>query len=728
MNNRTLVLVGNPNSGKTTLFNGLTGSDQRIGNWPGVTVEKKQGSFSLANELMEVIDLPGAYTLNYEQIDSLDERIAANYINDMQEGVLLNVVDASNLERHLYLTIQLLEHNLPMIVVLTMMDKVASKAIDVDKLSEKLGVPVVAVCAHKAKGLDDLYTAITHQDDISAENSVHIPYPKEIKTAVYDKMRFNKQLSYAQALTEVQQEQQDADIVVADARYGLVREICKAILTMPQKNTNSITKLLDKLFLNRFLGLPFFLFIMYLMFFTAINVGGAFQECLDLSSEAIFVNGLASVCLKLHMPDVITAILAYGLGKGLNTVLTFIPVIGAMFLFLSFLEGTGYMARAAFVVDRFMRKIGLPGKAFVPLIVGFGCNVPGVMATRTLESEKDRILTAMMSPFMSCSARLAIFTVFVSVFFPHGGHNIVFALYLIGILVAIITGFFLRGTLLDKSLTPLLMELPAYHMPRANVLLRQTWGRLKHFVKRAGRVIVPVCMCLGALNVLNVTATGLVIGGEGDSVLSYIGKFITPIFEPIGLSHDNWPATVGLLMGTLAKEVVIATLNTLYSGLAGIKPAAIENFQFWPSIVEAFQTIPANLSSLGDALVNPIWASRADQALKPEVAGTLSAYFPDLASVFAYLLFVLLYVPCISTMAAIKKELNHFWMYFSLIWTTVIAYMTSAVFYQMATIQQHYMSSILFLMAFAAMFYFMQFVVKKNSVTLIGMSQKGCSA
>jgi ferrous iron transport protein B len=336
------------------------------------------------------------------------------------------------------------------------------------------------------------------------------------------------------------------------------------------------------------------------------------------------VQGAAFWLQQIHAPNWLIALCAYGIGKGINTTLTFIPVMALMYFFLALLESSGYMARAAFVVDRIMRFLGLPGKAFVPMIVGFGCNVPAIMAARTLDSQADRNLTILMSPFMSCSARLAIYAVFVAAFFPRGGQNIVFSLYLIGILMAVLTGFILRKTLLLGKTSPLILELPAYHRPSLSRLLNETSLRLRYFITRAGKFIIPVCVILGGFNELTI---------HGESILSIFGQFITPIFAPMGLHQDNWPATVGLLTGTLAKEVVIGSLNSLYK---------------------------------------PI--------------GQMYNHFDGKIGAYAYLLFILLYIPCVSTMAAIRQEAGRRLMWFSIVWSLLLAYTISVLFYQIASL------------------------------------------
>lgn len=428
---------------------------------------------------------------------------------------------------------------------------------------------------------------------------------------------------------------------------------------------------------------------MYLMFLFAINVGGAFQDFFDITTDTIFVQGSAWLLAQMHTPQWLIALIANGIGVGINTTLTFIPVIASMFFFLSLLEASGYMARAAFVVDKLMRLLGLPGKSFVPMIVGFGCNVPAIMAARTLDSERDRLLTVLMSPFMSCSARLAIYAVFVAAFFPSGGQNVVFALYLIGILMAVLTGLLLRKTTLQGQASPLVLELPVYHRPSLRRLLRETGFRLKHFIVRAGRVIIPVCILLGGLNAL--TVSGGISSNEADthSVLSLLGQWLTPLFTPMGLTQENWPATVGLLTGMLAKEVVVGSLNSLYAQLGHVGQSALDGFDFLGSLQAAFWSIPENLANLGQALINPILASAPDNELSHSMYGMMAERFDGKAGAFAYLLFILLYIPCVSTMAAIRQEANRQLMWFSVVWSFVVAYTAAVIFYQLARFGQH---------------------------------------
>ncbi len=686
----TIALVGNPNCGKTTLFNALTGARQRVGNWPGVTVERKSGIFVEAGKTIEVVDLPGTYSLiPSTEASAIDECIACDYVANKQADVIVNIVDASNLERHLYLTIQLLEMGVPVILALNMMDIVRARQIqiDIDALSRELGCPVIALEANRGGGVRELKRAI-----IAVQRASAAPVKagiQKIKTL---------------CATLCSQDKDDADILIADARYTFIQQLMQCCVTRAPKLTSTWTERVDRIVLNRALGIPIFLGMMYLLFFFSINVGGAFQDFFDIGSNTIFVDGLAYWLMQHHAPVWLTALLANGVGKGINTTVTFVPVIGAMFLFLALLEDSGYMARAAFVVDRFMRVLGLPGKAFVPMIVGFGCNVPAVMGARTLESKRDRIITIMMSPFMSCGARLAIYAVFTAAFFPQGGQNVVFALYLIGIAMAVLTGFLLRHTALKGEPSPLVMELPLYHVPRLKTICLHAWQRLKAFLFRAGRLILPICVLLGALNALNIDGTINMGDADARSFLSLIGQAATPIFAPMGLHVNNWPATVGLVTGILAKEVVVGTLNTLYTQVGHLAVAGGGSFHFWAQLSDAVMSVPQNFAQLGQAISNPVLAQAPISLVNQGVYGLMYQKFDGKIGAFAYMLFVLLYFPCVSTMAAMLRELHRGWLIFSAAWMTGVAYGAAVLFYQAATFMRHPWSSILWIAGIVLVF------------------------
>jgi ferrous iron transport protein B len=721
-----IALIGNPNCGKTTLFNQITGTKQKVGNWPGVTVERKSGYFNEGMTTIEVIDLPGLYSLTLPHSAAMDERITADVILNHGADFYVNIVDASHLERHLYLTMQLIDMNVPIILVLNMMDVAKERGIHIDvaALSKQLGCVVVPLSAIESHGIHQLKKIISHPNQKT--NYPRIPYSNTLEQAINELSIHADRASILRLLendvnenqifnstvkegvkkwqNEIAQiEGEDSDILIAEHRYQRINQILSQHVVQGEKRI-SWTDRIDAIVLNRILGLPIFFGIMYALFFFSINIGGAFQDFFDLSTQAVFVDGFAYVLAKLHLPTWFIVLMANGVGKGINTTSTFIPVIGALFLFLSFLEDSGYMARAAFVVDRLMRALGLPGKAFVPMIVGFGCNVPAVMGARTLENKRDRILTIMMAPFMSCGARLAIFAVFTSAFFPQNGQNIVFTLYLIGILMAVMTGFILRRTVLKGEPSPLIMELPAYHWPRSRAMFLHAWQRLKGFVIRSGRLIIPICVLIGALNSLNLDGT--INTGEGDahSLLSLIGQWATPLFYPMGITADNWPATVGLATGVLAKEVVIGSLNTLYSQLGHLTVIDSSSFNLWSGLNDAWQSIFTNFAALRDAFTNPVLAKAPIDPVNQGVLGLMYQKFAGKAGAFAYLLFILLYFPCISTTAVMLRELHRGWAIFSAFWMTGIAYAAAVVFYQAATWYAHPTSSTIWIAAMSSLF------------------------
>ena len=440
---------------------------------------------------------------------------------------------------------------------------------------------------------------------------------------------------------------------------------------------------------------------MYLMFMFAINIGGAFIDFFDGVAGAIFVDGLGAVLGSLGAPDWLSVLLANGIGGGIQVVATFIPIIAALYLFLSVIEDTGYMARAAFVMDRFMRSIGLPGKAFVPLIVGFGCNVPAVMATRTLESERERKLTILMNPFMSCGARLPVYALFAAAFFPQNAQNLVFGLYLIGIAVAIFSGLIMKKTLLAGESTGFMMELPPYHLPTLRGIGLRTWDRVRLFVKEAGQVIVVMVLII---NVLNSIGTDGSFGNEDtdNSVLSATARLVTPLFKPMGIEQDNWPAVVGIFTGVLAKEAVVGTLDAIYTGLAAqdSRATAIEAapFDFGEAISAAAASVPQNLASIRDALLDPLGldvgdtdshsAAAESQGVNEGVFGAMAARFDGQTGAFAYLLFILLYFPCVATIGAIVREAGSRWAMFVAAWTTAMAYLSASLFYQISSYLQ----------------------------------------
>jgi ferrous iron transport protein B len=505
---------------------------------------------------------------------------------------------------------------------------------------------------------------------------------------------------------------EELDFLLAEVRFEKATELAKSVVTEQGKISRTRSDKIDRYVLGNWLGVPIFLAMMYLLFTFSINIGGAFIDFFDLTAQAFFIDGLTGLMADMGSPQWLFTLLANGIGGGVQVVATFIPIIGALFLFLTVLEESGYMSRAAFVMDYFMRKLGISGKAFVPLIVGFGCNVPGIMATRTLDNARERIITVMMSPFMSCGARLAVYALFAAAFFPVGGQNIVFLLYLIGIFFAIMTGLILRKTLLKGDAEDFFMELPNYQIPSLRSVLINTWGKLKGFILGAGKIIIIV---VAIINVANSLGTDFSFGNENSekSVLSATARTVTPIFKPMGIEEDNWPATVGIITGLLAKEVVVGTLDALYSNID--KPHSENNneeqaFDLSDSLKAAIQTIPANLSNVMDKLSDPLgFSSVADVADNNQAAatqeidittfGAMHKRFDGKIGAFAYLLFILLYFPCVAATGAMIRETTVGWGLLGIAWTTGLAYASAVIFYQLATISQHPTQSIIWVVS-----------------------------
>ncbi|WP_375748516.1 Fe(2+) transporter permease subunit FeoB [Vibrio sp. HN007] len=706
-----VLTVGNPNSGKTTLFNALTGAKQHVGNWAGVTIEKKTGQFNLGNNHFDLTDLPGIYSLESVDGDSIDESIAAKAVLSHPADIIVNVVDASSLERSLYTTLQLRELGRPMIVVLNKMDKLKRErqVLDIPALEKQIGCPVVALSATNSKEVEAFKNQLNEYLEGSEEQSaLTLAYGEQIEKALTAlQSSWNNDSLTARALTLRALERDalvleslsdsdndalnnaianidlDIDLQIADVRYTHIHNILKQVRKTEGKLSRSITEKVDKLVLNKWVGMPMFLVIMYLMFMFSINIGGAFIDFFDIAAGALLVDG-GHFLFDDHLPVWLTTLIADGVGGGIQTVATFIPVIAALYLFLSVLESSGYLARAAFVLDKAMQKIGIPGKAFVPLVLGFGCNVPSIMATRTLDQERERKLAASMAPFMSCGARLPVYVLFAAAFFPESGQNVVFALYLLGIVAAVATGLLLRKTLYPGTSEALVMEMPDYEIPTVQNVLLKTWQKLKRFVMGAGRTIVIVVTILSFFNSMGTDGS---FGNEDseNSVLSRAAQVVTPVFEPIGIEKDNWPATVGIITGIFAKEAVVGTLNSLYSSASEEEAA---EYDLAGSLEEAVMTIPENL--LGLDYSDPLGISvgdltdaagvAEDQEVDSTIFGNLKANFVSAHAAFAYLIFILLYTPCVAAMGAYVKEFGRSYAGFIGGYTMLLAY-TGAAFY-----------------------------------------------
>ncbi|MEN9216606.1 MAG: Fe(2+) transporter permease subunit FeoB, partial [Gloeomargarita sp. HHBFW_bins_162] len=718
MTNKIIALVGNPNCGKTTLFNALTGAHQRVGNWPGVTVERKEGAYRHDAQTIRVVDLPGIYSLDVgEMSGGLDERVAREYLLSGEATLVVNILDAANLERNLYLTTQLLDMGVPMVIALNMMDLARQRGLEIDlmRLSQGLGCPVVPLSAHTGKGVNRLRQVIAQELAHPTLPTVQVDYPAAIDQALTELLApghrrwdiLNRLQSHDAQAERVQYHRQhiertfgeEMDLIIADARYTWIRQLLSGAVTHTRIVDQTVSDRIDRWVLHRWLGIPIFLLVMYGMFFISINVGGVFIDFFDQGVGTLVVDGTAHLLTQLQAPGWLIGLLADGVGGGIQTTSTFIPQIGLLFVVLSVLEDSGYLARAAFVMDRLMRLVGLPGKSFVPMMVGFGCNIPGIMATRTLENRRDRLMTILMNPFMSCGARLPVYALFCAAFFPRNGQNVVFILYTLGIAAAIFTGLVMKATVFRGEIAPFVLELPPYHVPTLRGVLLRAWERLKTFITKAGRMIVVMVVILGLLNSVGVDGS---FGKQDsqDSLLSAFGRTATPVFTPMGVQADNWPATVGLFTGVFAKEVMVGTMNSLYTQLAqaeaedGGEPPA--EFDLWGGLTGAVATIPENFSKLTEQIFDPLGmdivkstddleAAAAAQEVSTTTFGQMALRFGSSTAAVAFLLFVLLYFPCVSATAAVYRETNLGWTAFVAAWTTGMGYWVAVFYYQFMT-------------------------------------------
>lgn len=582
---RTAALIGNPNVGKTSLFNTLTGSNQYVGNWAGVTVEKKEG---FMNEDLKIVDLPGIYAMD---TFSSEEKVAKDFLASGEADFIINIVDASNLERNLYLTTQIKEYNTPILLVLNMMDVAAAKGleIDTDLLSRKLGVTVATISASKGKGLSELKSLLERGDFLrgSIENDFQFQDERE---------------SYAFI-------------------SGILSEAVKK--KAEHKSTN--TEKIDKLVLNKVLAYPLFFLMLWLIFKLTFSwVGQPLAGYLSYLVDDVLVPA-AGLLLSSSSPW-FSSLIIDGIIGGVGSVIVFVPVVMTLFFGISFLEDSGYMARAAFIMDKAMRKMGLSGKAFIPMIVGFGCSVPAIMTARTLESEKDRKLTALLVPLMSCNARLPVYALFASVFFPGRETTVVFSLYLLGIFLAFLLGMLFKRTIFRKDEEPFIIELPEYKAPELKNLIKHTWDKGKDFLKKAGTLIFSVSVVVWLLSNFNFSG----MTDINNSILASIGGFISPVFAPLGFA--SWQNAVSLITGLMAKEVVLGTMGVIYGG---------------------------------------------------SLATSLQSHFTT-ASAYAFLVFVLLYTPCVSVIATMKKEFGGWLAAFSVTYQLVLAWIVSFLVYRIA--------------------------------------------
>ena len=662
------ALIGNQNCGKTTLFNQLTGSNQHVGNFPGVTVEKKEGAMKKQKDAT-VVDLPGIYSLSPY---TAEEVVTRDFLLKEKPDCVINIVDATNIERNLYLTLQLMETQVPMVLALNMMDEVraSGNVIYIDKLSSELGIPVIPISASKNEGVDELaQTAVKTAkagippqkldfctgDVHRAIHSVcHIIEDHAQRADVPVRFAATKLIEGDEPmLSSLELSENEVDIIghvvdemetnlgtdreaaLADMRYDYIEKLCSVAVKKSGKLTNEQirTEKIDSVLTNKFLAIPIFICIMGLIFWLTFGLIGATLS--DWFSMGIdYVTGLADYALTAaEISPALHSLVIDGVFAGVGSVLSFLPTIVILFFFLSLLEDTGYMARVAFVMDKLLRKIGLSGRSFVPILIGFGCSVPAIMATRTLSRERDRKMTILLTPFISCSAKLPIYAIFTKVFFPDNGAFVMCCLYIGGLVVGILAARVLGHTVFKGKPVPFVMELPAYRFPSGKNVLMHMWEKAKDFIVKAFTIIFFATIAIWLLQNFSVKLT--MVQDNSESMLAAIGKFISPIFAPLGFG--NWKAVTALITGLTAKEAVVSTFQVLLD-------TSVLTFE---------------------------------QALKAE--------FSSMASVCSFLTFTLLYMPCVATMAAAKREFRSTYKaILMMVWQTSVAWVFAFIVYHIA--------------------------------------------
>ena len=663
MANLKIGLAGNPNVGKTTLFNNLTGLNQHVGNWPGKTVEKAEGHYNYNNNRVDVIDLPGNYALSAH---SIEEIVSRDFIVDEDSDVIVNIIDASNLERNLYLTVQMMELGANLVVALNMNKFAQDKGytIDAKKLSDLLGVPVVEIEANSKIGkvqllktieeaaknpvntvnrlsygpelfdhLNELQTAIEEDKNLSDVPSRWIAVKlleddEIILDRIEDSSKRNNILNTTEKVKKHFKDiyNESSEEVIANARYAYIEGLLKEVLTKPATEKKTLTDKIDSIVTNRILGFPIFLVIMYLMFQITFTVAAPFQDWID---EGF---GILGEMVAAALGDgMLTSFIVDGIIGGVGGVLVFLPQIILLFLIISFLEDSGYLARAAFVMDKVMHSlVGLHGKAFIPMILGFGCGIPGIMATRTMENEKDRLITMLIVPFMSCTARMPVYLLLVGAFFAAADQtNVIFSLYVLGIVVAIIVAFILRKTLFDDMDAPFVMELPDYKLPTLRGILMHTAEKSWGFVRKAGTIILAAAIIVW---ILSSFPAGVEYGSQ-ESAIGMIGTAVAPVFAPLGFGE--WQPAVALIFGLVAKEVVVGTFSSLFG-------VAEEG---------------AGIAAAMHGIFTPLTA-------------------------YVFMVFVLLYIPCFAALGTIKQETGGWkWPLIMSVTTLITAYVVAFIVY-----------------------------------------------
>lgn len=677
-----VALVGNPNSGKTSLFNALSGSSEHVGNYSGVTVDAKTGTFSYKGYRINITDLPGTYSISAY---SPEERYVRRHLFEKQPDVIINAVVASNLERNLYLTTELIDMNLRTVVALNMFDELEASGakLDYEHLGGMMGIPMIPTVAKLAKGLDKLLDTVIElfEGENKTIRHIHINYgnvledelaPLSAKLHVSDDLPQQFPVRYW-ALKLMEQDKEalhlldrckdveswkklalkasksvhnrlglDVETAISDAKYGFINGALQETFKVGSKDTLQKTRRIDRLVANKWLGFPLFLSLMWLMFTAVFNLGAYPQDWID----AAF--GMLGDFVTSIMPEgALQNLIVNGIIGGVGSVAVFLPQILILYLFISLMEDSGYMARAAFIMDRIMHKMGLHGKSFIPMLMGFGCNVPAIMATRTIESRSSRIITILITPFMSCSARLPVFILFAATFFPEYAPTVLISLYIFGVLVAAFTARILRKTKFKTDETPFVMELPPYRMPTLKATLRHMWEKCEQYLRKIGTIILASTIIIWFLSYyprpemaesVGQTTTELCDNDYENSYIGIIGKALSPVMEPLGL---NWRATIGIITSIPAKELVVSTMGVLYSSESeeGLQEAIIASGDFTP------------------------------------------------ASATSFLVFILLFFPCIATVAAIADETgDRKWALFAVLYNTAVAWIAGYFVYTIGSL------------------------------------------
>ena len=711
----TVAVAGNPNSGKSTLINAIAGTRLYVGNWPGVTVEKKEALFEYEGRKIKLVDLPGTYSLSpYTQ----EEIIARDYLVHERPDVIIDVVDATNLERNLYLTVQLMELDIPIVMALNIYDEAEKKGykFDIKAMEEMLGIRVIPTVATRRKGLEQLLKAVIETADRS---SPHLPkrlnYGTDIgETSLALQKRIRKAypqiaeryplrwLSFKLMEGDIRVYQEisidtggldvdtvtshlkkahgyDIESLMADARYAQAAGLTQQVLKRPELRKIDLTERIDKIVLNRFLGIPIFLAAMWFVFKLAFDLSAPFVDWIDSMISGPFKRWAEVLLGFINAPDWTVSLITDGIIAGAGFVLVFVPVIGMMMLIITFLEGSGYMARAAFVMDRLMHTLGLHGKSFIPLLLGFGCNVPSIYATRILESERDKRLTAMLVPLMSCGARLPVYVVFIGAFFAKNAGTVLWSMYVLGIIMAILLGIVLKKTLYKGESPMFIMELPPYRIPTIRDLIIHTWQKLRHFVIKAGKYIMAVSIIVWFM--LNIPWG---VQDKKDSVLGIMGSTIAPVFEPLGFG--KWEAASSLIAGLIAKEVVVGTMSEIYVQRTEDKeekPSIIEDLKevgtlFLNAVKEAGENI---FSGFGIKSLSSEESEEEKEERRP-LRESLRGVFTPL-SAYAFITFVLLYWPCVVVAIATRQEFGTWKIYGqAVLMHTALAWITAFVIYQ----------------------------------------------